>query len=126
MFLAKDSEYTAGVNFVVYKTSIGKIGVIVGNDFYSYETVKAMVCDGADIIVIVGGEVDSRLPEIVVRAEAFLCGVPIVKCSNGYATAVNAVGEVDFYSPLDTSVVDFNAKKFYDNIYKITDYKIDG
>lgn len=119
VFLPLDSEYTTGVTFTVYKTSVGKIGVLVGNDFYSVETVCNMSQDDADVIVIIGGDTDTHMPEIVVRAEAFLFGVPILKCSSGYATAVNAVGEVECCSPLDISVVDIKLKKAYDNnLYK--------
>jgi predicted amidohydrolase len=116
IFLPSDSEYTKGVTFTVYKTSVGKIGVLVGNDFYSFETVRAMSFDDADVIAVIGGDADSPMPDVVVRAEAFLFGVPMLKCSFGYATAINSVGEVSFSSPLDVSVVDFNAVKTYDNI----------
>ena len=49
MFISDDSEYSQGVGVTVYKTSVGRIGVLVGNDFYSFETVKAMACGDADV-----------------------------------------------------------------------------
>ncbi len=117
VFVAEGSEYTGGVNFVVYKTSVGKIGVLVGEDIYSFEAVKSMAVGDADFIICVFDEVSSFAPELVVRAEAFLCGIPIALCANGFAMIANCKGETEFSTGMPIAVATINATRVYGEVY---------
>lgn len=117
VYVTEGSEYTGGVNFVVYKTSIGKVGVLVGEDIYSFEAVKSMAVGDADFIVCVFDEVSSFAPELVVRAEAFLCGIPIVLCANGYAMIANCKGETEFSTGMSIAVASFTLDRVYGEVF---------
>ena len=117
VFVTEGSEYVGGVNFVVYKTSVGKIGVIVGEDLYSFDAVKSMALGDADFIVCVFDEVSNFAPELVVRAEAFLCGVPIILCANGFGMIAGCKGETEYSTGMDVSVADLDLTRVYGEVF---------
>lgn len=117
VYVTEGSEYTGGVNFIVYKTSVGKIGVIIEGDIYSFDAVKAMSLSDADIIVCVYGAIESFSVETVAKAESFLCGVPIVLCGKNYSFASDYRGETIYSSSMDVSVCDVELKKVFKEVY---------
>ncbi|MBO5714042.1 MAG: hypothetical protein J6R83_01295, partial [Clostridia bacterium] len=62
-----DSEFVSGGAFRVYETSIGKIGVIVGEDLFISDTGKFMALCDAVIIVWVMKKIEECMPEIMLR-----------------------------------------------------------
>ena len=117
VYVTEGSEYTGGVNFIVYKTSVGKIGVIIDSDIYSFDAVKAMSLSDADLIVCVFDSLENFSVETVVKAESFLCGIPIAVCGVNYSLLANSNGEVEFSSNMDVGVVDANLKRTFKEVY---------
>ena len=48
---------------------------------------------------------------VLLRAYAFLCGVPIVFCGNGYAMIADVDATLAFASPISSIGVEFTIKK---------------
>lgn len=117
VYITEGSEYTGGVNFIVYKTSIGKIGVIIDSDIYSFDAVKAMSLSDADLIVCVYGAVENFSVETVVKAEAFLCGIPIAVCGVNYSLLANSNGETVYASSMDINALDAELKRAFKEVY---------
>ncbi len=116
VYIPVKSEYECGSNFIVYKTSIGKIGVVVGTDLYCFEAVKGMVLNDADLIVSIFASVNDYFHETVVKAESFLCGVPMAFVAENRALAVSVKGEVVFSSNLKVSSCEIKMEKVYDKL----------
>ena len=116
VYIPANSEYECGRNFIVYKTSIGKIGVVVGTDLYCFEAVKGMALNDADLIVSIFSSVNDYLHETVVKAESFLCGVPMAFVAENRALAVSVKGEVVFSSHLKLCSCEIKIEKVYDKL----------
>lgn len=88
------SNYTGGGGFKVYKTSVGKIGVLVDDDIINIEGVKAMsLCDADIIISITSGEEKPQY-NFLIRAYAYLFGLPFVLLTNTGVIASDMHGEI--------------------------------
>ena len=89
-----DSEFVASGNYKVYETSAGKIGVIVGEDLFFPESSAVLTLCDADVIVCIYKKQESFMPQIALRTFAYVNGVPMVFCAQGYATAVDIKGKI--------------------------------
>ena len=89
-----DSEFVAGGNFRVYDTSAGKIGIIVGEDLFFPESSRVLTLCDADVIVCVMKNVETYMPQIMLRASAFSNGVPMVLCAENYYAIADIRGNV--------------------------------
>jgi len=116
VYMPVGSEYECGSNFVVYKTSVGKIGVIIGTDLYSFEAVKGMALGDADLIVSIFEKIDNFNSITVALAESYLCGVPIAQVFEGFSVITSITGEVDFKTNLPVANFNINTEKVYDNL----------
>ncbi len=108
-----DSEFTAGGNFRVYDTTKGKIGLIVGEDLFFPETSRVLALCDADIIVCVFKNLESTMPQIMLRACAFSNGVPMALCSKNYACVADIRGNVVFSAPLKIVKTKIKIEKDY-------------
>ena len=89
-----DSEFVSGGAFRVYETSIGKIGVIVGEDLFISDTAKIMALCDADIIVCVMKKIEDCMPEIMLRASSFANGLPMMLVASNYGVLSGEDGKV--------------------------------
>ncbi len=94
LYTTVDCEYSPGGCFRVYDTSIGKIGVIVGEDLFFSDSTKILSMCDADFIVCVFKKIQSHMPVITLRSQAYCNGIPMAICSNGYAVLCDAKGSV--------------------------------
>ena len=114
MLHAVDGKGNSGSALRVYETKLGKIGVVIAEDLYFPETVKALSLCGADFIVCPFGKMACSIQTVLLRAYAFCFGVPIFLCAQGYGMVVDAAGEVVFASPQTQSHIDFvNVKEYH-------------
>ena len=114
MLHAVDGKENCGSALRVYETKLGKIGVVIAEDLYFPETVKALSLCGADFIVCPFGKMACSIQTVLLRAYAFCFGVPIFLCAQGYGMVVDAAGEVVFASPQTQSHIDFvNVKEYH-------------
>ncbi|MBR1983459.1 MAG: hypothetical protein IKA12_02100 [Clostridia bacterium] len=89
-----DSEFVPGGAFRVYETSVGKIGVIVGEDLMVTDTAKTMALCDADFIVCVMKKIEDFMPEIMLRASAYCNGHPMMIVSSNYCALSGEDGKI--------------------------------
>lgn len=107
------SEFAGGGGFKVYQTSAGRIGVLVGDDIISIDGVKAMSLCDADVIVAISKTEEKPQHNFLIRAYAYLFGVPILLLTQTGVIASDIVGEICAKSILDTANVIIPTKKQY-------------
>ncbi len=92
-------KYKCGSGLRVYETSVGKLGVLVGQDIYFPELVKSLTQCGSEQIICMYENIGDSLEQILIRSNAFCYGVPICMCAHGYAQIADASGKLAFASP---------------------------
>ena len=112
MLHAVDGELSAGAMARVYATRAGRMGVIVDEDLLFPDVLSALSVCGCDFIVCPFGRADG-IQSVLLRAEAYIYGVPILFCAEGYLAVANVNGEIEFASPLSPFYTDFMWKKEY-------------
>lgn len=90
----EDSEFVAGGNYRVYQTSVGRIGLIVGEDLYFSESSNALSLCDADLIICVFKRLESNMPQLLIRANAFVNGVPFGLCADKYTAVSDIRGNI--------------------------------
>ncbi len=108
-----DGEYAAGAELRVYPTRIGKMGVLVAEDIYFSESIRALAACGCDFIVCPYGKMTDTLPEVLLRARAFEFGLPLLLCGEGYAEVAEPSGGLGFSSPFSPIYTEVSIKKNY-------------
>ena len=94
-----DGGISSGVGLRVYDTKLGKIGVAVAEDIFFPEVISALAACGSDFIVCPFGILRNTMPQVLLRAYAYLHGVPIFLCGIGYSMAVETGGTVSLATP---------------------------
>ena len=88
------TDYSGGGGHRVYQTSRGKIGVLIGDDLLDIEAVKAMAICDADFIVFIVSEVEKKEYNFLIRAYAYLFGLPLVVITQDSFFASDMSGEI--------------------------------
>ena len=109
-----DGALSSGAGLRVYDTKIGKMGVAVGEDILFPEVMSALVACGSDFIICPFGALRNTIPQVLLRAYAYLYGVPIFLCGVGYAIAVECDGGITMATPQSPICFSFeNRKEFH-------------
>jgi hypothetical protein len=111
MIHAVDGEVGSGASLRVYDTKIGRMGVAVAEDLIFPEVIRSLAVCGSDFIVCPFGKV-GQMQSVLLRANAYSYGVPIVFCGEGYAMIAEASVEITYALP-DCGVVELKNKKEY-------------
>ncbi len=110
-YTVDESEFKSGGNLRVYETSIGKIGILVGEDLYYHQAISSLsICD-ADIIINVFRKIRNSLPQVMMRAGSFSSGVNIVTVADNYIQASDVKGNVLFATEKRILETDINIEK---------------
>ena len=88
------TEYLGGGSFKVYQTEVGRIGLLVGDDIINLDGVKAMSLCDADLIVAVVQNEEKPQYNFLIRAYAYLFGVPVMLLSKTGVIASAISGEI--------------------------------
>ena len=115
-----DNGYMPGTGGKLYDTSTCKIGVLVGDDVYSFELFKSLAVCGAELIVALSNFKKKEINSILVRAYSFLLGVPTILVFNNGCYVSNVNG--DLVSPCEDDV--FEVEPYTDFILKTTKIKL--
>lgn len=107
------SGYGLGGGRRVYQTIVGRIGVLISDDLIDFEGVKAMSLCDADLIVAILPEGDKPQYDFIVRAYAYLFGVPIVLICESGVMAADMNGEICGASREGEATLFIPAKKNY-------------
>ncbi len=107
-----DGRYGSGAELRIYPTEIGKIGVVVGEDLYFSDTIKALALCGSNFIVCPFAPMKGEVLALL-RAHAFEFGIPIFFCGKGYCAIASPEGEIVFSSPQNQIVATYEWKTEY-------------
>ncbi len=109
-----DGAASAGASLRVYETKLGKMGVVVAEDLYFPEVVKALSLCGSDFIVCLFDSVVDGLTQAILRSHAYLYGIPIFFCGVGYSMVADMGGSIVFSSAKSPVTTDFvNVKEYH-------------
>ena len=111
---AMDGAISSGAGLRVYDTKIGKMGVAVAEDILFPAVMSALAACGSDFIVCPFGILQNSMAQVLLRAYAYLYGVPIFLCGVGYSIAVESNGALAMATP--QSPISFkveNRKQFH-------------
>ena len=108
-----DGTVNVGACVRVFETKSGRMGVVVEEDLYFFEVFKSLSLCGCDFIVCPFGGGVGETERVMLRAQAFCFGVPILFCARGYSMVVGGEGEVSFASPLSPVVFSFERPAEY-------------
>ena len=95
-----DGDFSCGATVRVYDTKIGKMGVLVAEDLYFYETVKALTVCGSQFIVCPFDLPINSMETAYLRVYAHAFGIPLYLCGKGYSALALPNGELAFSSPV--------------------------
>lgn len=86
--------YKSGANLGVYTVGGFKVGVCVENDLYFPENIKALALCGCNLVSVLMEEVNDGMPPLLVRAYAYLYGLPAVMCAGKLSYFADITGEM--------------------------------
>ena len=94
LHIGEQDDIKSGAHLKVYATRAGKLGVCVGEDLYYPAVAEALALFDADVIFNVFGEAEDTIPQLMLRACAFIAGVGIGMCARGIAQFSSPEGEM--------------------------------
>lgn len=106
-------DYKCGAWVRIYNTSIGKLGVIVGEDLYFPQVLQTLSVCGAEIALCVFEKMNDSLEVVLAKAGAFLYGVPVCLCANGYSAYADIDGKLKLATPDSPVTFDFEKRQEY-------------
>lgn len=87
-------DVKSGAGIGVYQTGGYKMGVLVGNDIFFPETVKAMSLCACNMLCVYMDETLDAMPCVLIRAYAYLYGMPVVLVSPKCAYFADITGAI--------------------------------
>ena len=111
-----EGEFVASGNYRVYQTSVGKIGIIVGEDLFFPESASILAMCDADVIICVFKKQTNTMPQIMLRAYSFTNGLPMALCSSEYVSVCDFKGNVITSGSADLIKVDLSLERDYHNV----------
>lgn len=112
-FCLDKAPYSSGVGHRIYQTKSYRIGVLVDDDIFDIDSVKAMALLSADVIICVMASEEKKQYSVLVRAYSFLFGLPVIICSNDGVIAGDMYGEICSSSKNNSTTIIIPIKKNY-------------
>lgn len=106
-------EYRGGAGIKIFDTSAGKLGIVVAEDLYFPQVMQTLSVCGAEVAIVIFEEMSESLEQTLMRAEAFLYGIPVCVCAFGYAQAADIGGKLSFSSPMSPCFFDLQREQEY-------------
>lgn len=106
-------DYRPGAGVKIFDTQAGKLGVIVAEDLYFPRVAETLSLCGAEVALCVFEQLSDSLEQTLMRAQAFLFGIPLCVCAYGYAQYADIGGKVRFASPKSPYVIEFEQEREY-------------
>ena len=110
---AIDGEVSCGAGLHVYDTNIVRVGVVVAEDIAFPQVIDSLAACSSDFILCPYPQVADSVPQVLLRAYAYLYGVPIVFCGVGYSMVASADGTLAFATSQDVSSYSLDRRKEY-------------
>ena len=87
-------NYKSGASLGYYNINGCNVGICIENDLLFPDTFKSLAMCGCSVIVAVLEEVRDCIPPLLIRAYAYLYGVPIVMCAGKTAYFADISGAI--------------------------------
>lgn len=87
-------DYKSGVGLGFYKVNGCKVGLCIENDLLFPDTFKALSLCGCNAIVTILEEIRDGIPPLLIRAYAYLYGVPVIMCAGKTAYFADISGAI--------------------------------
>lgn len=87
-------DFKSGSSLGFYKVNGCKIGLCIENDLLFPDAVKSLTMCGCNVLVAVLEELKDGLPPLLIRAYAYLYGVPVVMCAGKMAYFADSTGAI--------------------------------
>ncbi len=107
------SEFRSGAGIRIFDTGAGRIGVVVAEDLYFPQVIRTLSVCGAEVALSVFEELTESLEQTLMRAQAFMFGIPVCLCAFGYAEAADIGGRLSFSSPKSPCFYEFKREQEY-------------
>ncbi|MDE7087459.1 MAG: hypothetical protein K2O67_04620 [Clostridia bacterium] len=107
-----DEEYKSGAAVGVYTVGGYKVGLCIDNDLYFPDCIKACAMYGCNLVAVHTEEITDGIAPVLIRAYAYLYGMPIVLCSGGAAYFADITG-VLASSTQEVAVFETSPKNVY-------------
>lgn len=85
-------EYKSGAYLGLYQVEGYRVGLVIDNDLYFPDGVRALASCGCSLIAAVLEDMCGVMPPLLARAYAYLYGVPIVMCAGNIAFFADTSG----------------------------------
>ena len=108
-----DGSVNCGAALRVYDTKVGQMGVLVAEDLYFPDAIRALSLCGSEFIICPFGGVVDSIQKVLLRADAFCYGIPIFFCGNGYCMLADPFGNIAFESPSSPAIYEYRKVKEY-------------
>lgn len=87
-------QFKSGVGLGFYRVNGCKIGLCIENDLLFPDTFKALSLCGCNAVVVILEEIKDGIPPLLIRAYAYLYGVPIIMCAGRTAYFADVSGAI--------------------------------
>lgn len=87
-------NFKSGVGIGIYKINGCKIGLCIENDLLFPDTFKALSLCGCNAVVAFLEEIKDNIPPLLIRAYAYLYGVPVILCAGKTAYFADVTGAI--------------------------------
>jgi predicted amidohydrolase len=89
-----------------------KVGVCIENDLYFPDIIKSLSLLGCNLITVHAESLSDNIPPLIIRAYAYLYGVPIVMCAGKISYFADISGEIASSSQ-KISLYESDPKNYY-------------
>lgn len=86
-------EYKSGAYLGLYRLGGYKVGLCIDNDIRYPEDIRSLSLCGCNLVACLSEQPDEMLP-LLIRAYAYLYGVPVVLCAGGVAYFAEPAGGI--------------------------------
>ena len=87
-------DFKSGSSLGFYKINGCKVGLCIENDLLFPDVVKSLTMCGCNVIIAVMEELRDGVPPLLIRAYAYLYGVPVVMCAGKTAYFADISGAI--------------------------------
>ena len=94
LFVMDNENFKSGAGVGVYSACGYKVGLCVENDLLFPEVIKTLSLCGCNLVVAVLSELKNAMPPLLIRAYAYLYGVPVLMCAGKTAYFADTAGVI--------------------------------
>ena len=108
-----ESEFASGGSFKVYDSSVGKIGILIMEDLYFFESSRILSLCDADLIICLFKRLEGHMAELMLRCNSYANGVSMALCAKNMAFISDMRGKIVCSSCADLIKSNIKIQKDY-------------